>query len=118
MEDVIEGVTKKFKLDGMEFYVTANAHDDGNLKEIFVHGAGTEGSFTRAMFDAFAILFSLALQSGADFPTLVRKFHDMKFDPQGFTGDQEIPQARSILDYIVKWLVLRFGDDDLRKEIL
>ena len=118
MEAHVEGITKKFKLDGMELYVTANADENGRLYEVFVHGAGTEGSFTRAMFDSFAILFSLALQGGTELSTIARKFHDMKFDPQGFTGDPEIPQARSILDYITKWLVSRFGDDDLKKEIL
>lgn len=112
-----QSLTHKFKVGGFEGYITAGMYDDGTLGEIFLTDVGKEGSTFKGVMDAFAIMFSIALQYGAEFPMIVRKLAHMKFDPRGPTDFDQIPEAQSIIDYIVRWLALRFGDDDLLEEL-
>lgn len=109
--------TTKLKVGGFGLYVTAGEYPDGRLGEIFVKGAGKEGSTTQGLLDAFATCFSIALQYGAEFPMLVRKFHHMKFEPQGFTDHPGLGECRSLIDALMKWLVLHYGDEELRREV-
>ena len=69
------------------------------------------------MMNAFATSISIALQYGVPLETLVRKFSYMRFDPEGITGNQEIPFAKSLPDYIMRWLASRFLDVDVQEEL-
>jgi ribonucleoside-diphosphate reductase alpha chain len=69
------------------------------------------------MMNAFATSVSIALQYGVPLETLVRKFSYMRFDPEGITGNPEIPFAKSMPDYIMRWLCSRFCDGDLQEEL-
>ena len=69
------------------------------------------------MMNAFATSISIALQYGVPLETLVRKFSYMRFDPEGITGNPEIPFAKSMPDYIMRWLASRFLDADIHEEL-
>lgn len=112
-----EGLTVKLQVGGHELYVTANHYPDGRLGELFIKGAGKEGSTLQGMIDQFALLFSIAVQSGADFGLLARKLHRQKFEPYGEVDHPGVGRADSLVDAVVKWLALHFGDEDLRKEL-
>src|SRR5207244_396080 len=83
--------------------------------EIFLTDIGKEGSTLRGMMNAFATSVSIALQYGVPLETLVRKFSYMRFDPEGATGNPEIPFAKSMPDYIMRWLASRFLDVDTQE---
>ncbi len=97
----------RFTVGGTKGYIRAGMYPDGTLGEIFVTVA-KEGSTLSGVMDCFAVLVSLALQSGIPLGTLVNKFRYVRFSPDGLTGNKEIPMASSILDYIFRWLELRF----------
>lgn len=101
----------------LEGYIIGNLHEDGSLGEVFLQGFGKEGSTLDGWVQFSAILFSIALQYGAEFAMLARKTAHMKFEPYGKTTNPEIPYCRSVPDYLVRWLALRFGDDKLRAEL-
>ena len=86
-------------------------------RQIFLTDVGKEGSTLRGMMNAFATSVSIALQYGVPLETLVRKFSYMRFDPEGITGNPEIPFAKSMPDYIMRWLCSRFCDADLQEEL-
>jgi ribonucleoside-diphosphate reductase alpha chain len=106
-----ESITHKFSVGGHEGYVTAGKYDDGTVGEIFLTDIGKEGSTMRGLLNAFATSISLGLQYGVPLETFVRKFSYMRFDPEGMTGNPEIPFAKSMPDYIMRWLASRFIDD-------
>ena len=85
--------------------------------EIFLTDIGKEGSTLRGMMNAFATSISIALQYGVPLDTLVRKFSYMRFDPEGITTNPEIPFAKSMPDYIMRWLASRFLDVDIQEEL-
>src|SRR5437588_4800903 len=85
--------------------------------EIFLTDIGKEGSTLRGMMNAFATSVSIALQYGVPLETLCRKFSYMRFDPEGATGNPEIPFAKSMPDYIMRWLASRFLDVDIQEEL-
>src|SRR5437588_577608 len=85
--------------------------------EIFLTDIGKEGSTLRGMMNAFATSVSIALQYVVPVETLVRKFSYMRFDPEGATGNPEIPFAKSMPDYIMRWLASRFLDVDTQEEL-
>jgi ribonucleoside-diphosphate reductase alpha chain len=99
--------THKFSIGGHEGYVTVGLYEDGSPGEIFVRMA-KEGSVIAGLMDSFATAISLALQHGVPLPVLIEKFKGTRFEPSGFTGNQEIPIATSIMDYLFRWLALRF----------
>ncbi len=99
--------THKFSVGGHDGYVTVGLYDDGTPGEIFIVMA-KEGSTISGLMDAFATAVSLALQYGVPIDILTTKFCHMRFEPSGFTGNQDIPIAKSILDYIFRWLELKF----------
>jgi ribonucleoside-diphosphate reductase alpha chain len=102
---------------GHEGYITAGEYEDGSLGEIFLTDIGKEGSTIKGMMNAFATAISIGLQYGVPLETLVRKFAYVRFEPEGYTGNPEIPFAKSMPDYIMRWLASRYGDADLHEEL-
>jgi ribonucleoside-diphosphate reductase alpha chain len=112
-----KSITHKFSIGGHEGYITAGMYEDGTVGEIFLTDIGKEGSTLRGMMNAFATAISIALQYGVPLETLVRKFSYMRFEPEGMTSNPEIPFAKSMPDYIMRWLASRFLDVDLQEEL-
>jgi ribonucleoside-diphosphate reductase alpha chain len=112
-----QSITHKFSIAGHEGYITAGMYEDGSVGEIFLTDIGKEGSTLRGMMNAFATSISIALQYGVPLETLVRKFAYMRFDPEGATGNPEVPFAKSMPDYIMRWLASRFLDVDIQEEL-
>ncbi|HVS99911.1 MAG TPA: vitamin B12-dependent ribonucleotide reductase [Solirubrobacterales bacterium] len=106
-----ESITHKFSIGGHEGYITAGKYEDGSVGEIFLTDIGKEGSTLRGMLNAFATAISIGLQYGVPLETFVRKFSYMRFDPEGITQNPEIPFAKSMPDYIMRWVASRFIDD-------
>jgi len=102
--------THKFSIGGHEGYLTVGLYPDGSPGEIFVRMA-KEGSVIAGLMDSFATAISLALQHGVPLHVLIEKFKGTRFEPSGFTGNQEIPIATSIMDYLFRWLAIRFPLD-------
>ncbi|HEY6035969.1 MAG TPA: vitamin B12-dependent ribonucleotide reductase, partial [Kofleriaceae bacterium] len=102
--------THKFSIGGHEGYITVGLYQDGSPGEIFVRMA-KEGSVIAGLMDSFATSISLALQHGVPLAVLIEKFKGTRFEPSGFTGNQEIPIATSIMDYLFRWLNIRFPSD-------
>jgi ribonucleoside-diphosphate reductase alpha chain len=113
-----ESITHKFSIAGHEGYITAGKYEDGSVGEIFLTDIGKEGSTLRGMMNAFATAISIGLQYGVPLETFVKKFSYMRFDPEGITKNPEIPFAKSMPDYIMRWLASRFIDDpDVHEEL-
>src|SRR5215208_3456389 len=112
-----QSLTHKFSIGGHEGYITAGMYEDGTVGEIFLTDIGKEGSTLRGMMNAFATSISIALQYGVPLETLVEKFSYMRFDPEGITTNPEIPFAKSMPDYIMRWLASRFLDVDTQEEL-
>ncbi len=112
-----QSITHKFSIAGHEGYITAGMYEDGSVGEIFLTDIGKEGSTLRGMMNAFATAISIALQYGVPLETLVRKFSYMRFEPEGITGNPEIPFAKSLPDYIMRWLASRFLDAETQEEL-
>ena len=106
-----ESITHKFSIAGHEGYITAGKYEDGTLGEIFLTDIGKEGSTLRGLLNAFATSISLGLQYGVPLETFVRKFSYMRFEPEGMTTNPEIRFAKSMPDYIMRWLASRFIED-------
>ncbi len=112
-----QSITHKFSIAGHEGYITAGMYEDGSVGEIFLTDIGKEGSTLRGMMNSFATAISIALQYGVPLETLVQKFSYMRFEPEGVTGNPEIPFAKSMPDYIMRWLASRFLDADAQEEL-
>ncbi len=109
LPDERRSITHKFSIAGHEGYITVGMYEDGRPGEIFVTMA-KEGSVISGLMDAFATAISLALQYGVPLEKLVEKFSYTRFQPSGFTNNPQIPVATSIVDYIFRWLALKFLD--------
>jgi ribonucleoside-diphosphate reductase alpha chain len=109
LPDERRAITHKISIAGHEGYITVGMYDDGSPGEVFVV-MSKEGSTISGLMDAFATSVSLALQYGVPLSALSDKFTHMRFEPSGFTGNPEIPIAKSIMDYMFRWLDLRFGE--------
>src|SRR4051812_12540451 len=109
LPDERESITHKFSIGGHEGYITVGKYEDGAPGEIFITMA-KEGSTISGLMDSFATMTSLALQHGVPLQLLVDKFTHTRFEPSGFTKNPEIPMAKSIMDYIFKWLATKFLD--------
>jgi ribonucleotide reductase alpha subunit len=109
-------LTHKFEVGGHEGYITVGLYEDGTPGEIFLRMA-KEGSTVSGLMDSFATAVSLALQYGVPLQALVDKFSHTRFDPQGFTKNPEIPIAKSVMDYIFRWLASRFMSTDERDRL-
>ncbi len=106
-----ESITHKFSIAGHEGYITAGKYEDGSVGEIFLTDIGKEGSTIKGMMNAFATAVSIGLQYGVPLETFVKKFSYMRFEPEGITGNPEIPFAKSMPDYIMRWVASRFIED-------
>jgi ribonucleoside-diphosphate reductase alpha chain len=106
-----ESITHKFSIGGHEGYITAGKYDDGSVGEIFLTDIGKEGSTMRGMMNAFATAISIGLQYGVPLEVFVKKFSYVRFEPEGITRNPEIPFAKSMPDYIMRWLASRFLED-------
>ena len=100
-------ITHKFALAGHEGYITVGLYKDGTPGELFIRMA-KEGSTVSGLMDSFATAISLALQHGVPMKLMCEKFSHTRFEPSGFTGNPDIPIAKSIMDYIFRWLELKF----------
>jgi ribonucleoside-diphosphate reductase alpha chain len=112
-----ESITHKFSIGGHEGYITAGKYEDGSVGEIFLTDIGKEGSTIKGMMNSFATAISIALQYGVPLETLVEKFSYMRFEPEGITSNPEIPFAKSMPDYILRWVASRFLDADAQEEL-
>jgi ribonucleoside-diphosphate reductase alpha chain len=112
-----QSITHKFSIGGHEGYITAGMYEDGSVGEIFLTDIGKEGSTLRGMMNSFATAISIALQYGVPLETLVQKFSYMRFEPEGITNNPEIPFAKSMPDYIMRWLGSRWLDVDIQEEL-
>lgn len=111
LPDERQAITHKFRVGGLEGYLTVGLFEDGTPGEIFLVVA-KEGSTLSGIMDAFATAISMALQYGVPLAALVRKFSYVRFEPAGFTGNKDIPSAQSIVDYVFRWLALKFLPSD------
>ena len=107
LPDERKAVTHKFDIQGHEGYLTVGMFEDGTPGELFVTMA-KEGSTISGLMDAFATQTSYALQFGVPLKFMVDKFSHMRFEPSGFTKNPEIPIAKSIVDYIFRWMASHF----------
>jgi len=102
-----DSVTHKFSIGGHEGYITVGKYKDGTPGEIFIKMA-KEGSTLSGIMDAFALSVSISLQYGVPLRALVDKFVNSRFEPSGYTGNPDIHYAKSIVDYIGRWLGGKF----------
>ena len=107
LKETRHAITHKFSIAGHEGYITVGKYEDGQAGEIFIVMA-KEGSTVSGLMDSFATAISLALQYGVPLKVLVDKFSHTRFEPSGWTGNKDIPYAKSIMDYIFRWLSLTF----------
>jgi ribonucleoside-diphosphate reductase alpha chain len=116
LADERQSITHKFSIGGHEGYITVGMFEDGTPGEIFITMA-KEGSTISGLMDSFATSVSYCLQYGVPLKFLVDKFGHVRFEPSGWTGNQQIPYAKSIPDYIFRWLAAKFlGADYVMSE--
>jgi ribonucleoside-diphosphate reductase alpha chain len=102
-----QAITHKFEVGGHEGYITVGTYEDGSPGEIFLVMA-KEGSAVSGLMDSFATGISIALQYGVPLKVLVNKFIHTRFEPSGWTKNRQIPHAKSVMDYIFRWLAAKF----------
>jgi ribonucleoside-diphosphate reductase alpha chain len=110
LPDTRPSFTHKFDVAGHEGYLNVGLYEDNRPGELFITMA-KEGSTVGGMMDAFATAISLCLQYGVPLDALVKKFSHQRFDPSGMTSNRDIPFAKSIVDYIFRWLGMTFLED-------
>lgn len=107
LADERQSLTHKFSIAGHEGYITVGLYEDGTPGELFIK-MSKQGSILAGLMDAFAISVSLALQYGVPLNALVTKFSHVRFEPSGFTKNSQIPIAKSIVDYLFRWMAVKF----------
>src|SRR6202035_3301998 len=100
-------ITHKFKVGDHEGYITVGLYPDGEPGELFITMA-KEGSTVSGLMDSFALAVSIALQHGVPLKLFCEKFAHTRFEPSGWSGNADIGYAKSIMDYIFRWLQMRF----------
>ena len=116
LPDERKSLTHKFDIAGHEGYITVGMYEDGKPGEIFVN-MSKQGSTISGLMDAFATAISYALQYGVPPQFLVDKFAHMRFEPSGFTKNAQIPYAKSIVDYLFRWMASKFLDEQAKREV-
>jgi ribonucleoside-diphosphate reductase alpha chain len=111
LPDERQAITHKFSIGGHEGYLTVGMYEDGSPGEIFIVMA-KEGSVVSGLMDGVATTCSISLQYGVPLQALVNKFKHTRFEPSGITSNSEIPLAKSILDYIFRWMERKFLTSD------
>ncbi|MBT3690594.1 vitamin B12-dependent ribonucleotide reductase [bacterium] len=108
-------ITHKFSIASHEGYLTVGLYEDGQPGELFI-SMSKEGSVISGLMDSFAVSISVGLQYGVPLPVLVNRFIHTRFEPSGFTNNPNIRIAKSIVDYIFRWLAIKFlPAEDLMK---
>jgi ribonucleoside-diphosphate reductase alpha chain len=107
LPDERQSITHKFSIGGHEGYITVGLYEDGTPGEVFISMA-KEGSTISGLMDSFATAISYALQYGVPLKFFVDKFSHVRFEPSGWTGNPQVPYAKSIMDYIFRWLGAKF----------
>ena len=107
LPDTRTSLTHKFSVGGHEGYIHVGFYEDGSPGEVFLR-MSKEGTAVSGLMDSVAVLTSIALQYGVPLESLVNKFSHVRFEPSGFTSDPDIPMAKSIIDYVFRWLGIRF----------
>ena len=107
LADTRPSLTHKFSVGGHEGYITVGLYEDGSPGEVFLR-MSKEGTVVSGLMDSIAVLTSIALQYGVPLESLVNKFSHVQFEPSGFTSNTDIPMAKSIIDYVFRWLGKRF----------
>ncbi len=107
LPDEREAITHHFTVGGQEGYLTVGLYENGVPGEIFITMA-KEGSTVSGLMDCFATAVSLALQYGVELKVLCQKFSHTRFEPSGWSGNQQIGYAKSLMDYMFRWLALKF----------
>jgi ribonucleoside-diphosphate reductase alpha chain len=107
LPDERQSITHKFSIGGHEGYITVGLFDDGTPGEVFITMA-KEGSTISGLMDSFATTVSYALQYGVPLKFFVDKFSHVRFEPSGWTGNPQVPYAKSIMDYLFRWLAAKF----------
>ncbi|MFQ5508723.1 MAG: vitamin B12-dependent ribonucleotide reductase [Leptospirillia bacterium] len=107
LPDERQSITHKFSVGGHEGYITVGMYDDGSPGEIFITMA-KQGSTISGLMDSVATGTSISLQYGVPLPALVKKFSHTRFEPAGFTGNPDVPIAKSVIDYVFRWLGNKF----------
>lgn len=103
IEDTRKAWNHKFSISGLKGYINTGAYEDGTPAELFLQ-VSKQGSFVGGIVDALAMSVSLGLQHGVPLKMYVDKFKDLKFEPSGFTGNEDIRIAKSLPDYVFRWL--------------
>lgn len=118
LPDERHSLTHHFSVGGQEGYVTVGLYEDGLPGELFIRMA-KEGSTVSGLMDSFATAVSLALQYGVPLRVLCDKFSHARFEPSGWSGNPKIGYAKSLNDYLFRWLELRFlkGEQGLLFEL-
>ena len=114
LPDERQSITHKFSIAGHEGYITVGMFEDGFPGEVFIT-MSKEGSTISGLMDSFATGISIALQYGVPLKVMVDKFSHARYEPSGFTNNPDIPIAKSISDYIFRWLGMKFmlnGDSE------
>ena len=107
LEPERRGITHRFNIAGHRGYITVGLYPSGQPGEIFLRMAKS-GSTLSGLLDSLSIAVSLGLQSGIPLQAFADKYIDSRFDPLGFTGNPDIPEALSITDYAFRWLIKKF----------
>ncbi len=115
LADERQAITHKFSVGGHEGYITVGLYEDGMPGEIFITMA-KEGSTVSGLMDSFATAVSLALQYGVPLKVLCDKFSHTRFEPSGWSSNTQIGYAKSLMDYIFRWLALKFLPRDAQPQ--
>ena len=107
LPDTRQARTHRFDIAGHEGYITVGLYEDGRPGEVFISMV-KEGTTIGGLLDTIGTLTGLCLQYGVPMEVLEKKFAHQRFEPSGFTTNPEIPIAKSITDYLFRWLAFEF----------
>lgn len=116
LPDERRSITHKFEIGQHQGYITVGLYDDGNPGEIFLK-MSKEGSSLSGLVDAFATSISIGLQYGVPLKVFVTKFAYTRFEPSGATQNPNLPEAKSVVDYVFRWLSMKFLTPEERQSI-
>jgi len=111
LPDERDALTHRFQIADQTGYVTVGVFEDGSPGEVFIR-VSKEGSALKGSLDAWAASMSIGLQYGVPLHCYLDKFVGWAFQPHGVTQTEEIPIAQSVVDYVARWLRLKFGGKD------
>ena len=110
LDDERASLTHEFSVGGNKGYVIVGLYPDGRPGEVFIR-MDKSGSTLGSLFDQGAIAVSIGLQTGVPLATFTEKFKHVRFEPQGLTSSRDIPFAASPIDYVARWLEMKFGEE-------